>query len=104
MGNTATIQRHIGEEFKRVKEVTKKKYGDKVKDNYMVLDQVLQMQPFREHPVDISHLGTLFVLDSVRPVRSLFSVDVATAEKLASLENFYALLAGALPRWPSLRR
>jgi hypothetical protein len=82
MGNQASIQRHIAEEFKRVKvgasprqlygaqrlcvqEVTKKKYAKTLSSDYLVLDQVLQMQPFREHPLDIAHLGTLFVLDKV---------------------------------------
>ncbi len=47
-------------------EVTKKKYGKNAEKDFLVLDQVLQMQPFREHPIDIAHLGTLFVLDKVK--------------------------------------
>jgi len=63
MGNQGSIQRHISEEFKRVKEATKKKNGKIHSADYLVLDQVLQMQPFREQPVDVAHLGTLFCLD-----------------------------------------
>jgi hypothetical protein len=37
MGNQATIQRNISEEVKRVKEATKKKFGNKPAD-YLVCD------------------------------------------------------------------
>jgi hypothetical protein len=36
------------------------------KRDFLVLDEVLQIQPSRENPVDLAHLGILLVLDKQR--------------------------------------
>eukprot|EP01098_Paradermamoeba_levis_P008170 TRINITY_DN3386_c0_g1_i1.p1 TRINITY_DN3386_c0_g1~~TRINITY_DN3386_c0_g1_i1.p1 ORF type:complete len:226 (-),score=50.98 TRINITY_DN3386_c0_g1_i1:82-759(-) len=59
-GSVSTnIVRHIQEESNRVMKVPK----DKKETRDMVLDEIIQIQPLREHPIDLTHLGTLFVLD-----------------------------------------
>ncbi|KYQ88846.1 hypothetical protein DLAC_10648 [Tieghemostelium lacteum] len=53
MGNVDSV---VKEEFKRVK--------DKQKDrNYLLLDELLLIQPPRDCTINSSHLGTLFVID-----------------------------------------
>jgi len=103
MGNQASIQRHISEEFKRVKEATKKKYVKNYDKDYLVLDQVLQMQPFREHPVDIAHLGTLFVLDKDKDGRFTEQEFIAFAQMFASKKTITADFQAHLQAFCTLR-
>ncbi|EGG16800.1 hypothetical protein DFA_07778 [Cavenderia fasciculata] len=51
MGN---VESYISDEFKRV---------NKSNNGYIVLDQLLEMQPPRECTIDTNHLGTLFAID-----------------------------------------
>jgi len=54
MGNVESLSLSISEEYQRV---------NLNKRDYLVLDEVLQMEPPRESTIDICHLGTLFVID-----------------------------------------
>jgi len=54
MGNAQACYTHIDEEFQRLNQ---KQF------NYLTLDQMLQFQPPRENPIELSHLGTLYVMD-----------------------------------------
>lgn len=60
MGNNfGGIKRAISEEFDRVRLL------DKDERDYIVLDQVLQIEhtKWESFPIDFTHIGTLFVLD-----------------------------------------
>jgi len=69
MGNNLAqhVRQHIDNEFKRVSELNRTA-KDKEK-KYLVLKQVLQLEPLKTHPVDFTHLGTLYVLDNKKAGR-----------------------------------
>ncbi|KAM9949685.1 hypothetical protein ACTFIW_002549 [Dictyostelium discoideum] len=60
MGNVESLSNSISEEYHRV---------DATNRGYLLLDELLQMQPPRESTIDICHLGTLFVIDKRRTGR-----------------------------------
>lgn len=63
MGNNVnTARQHIETEFRRVQALN----NTQPTRSYLVLEQVLQIQPLKGYSVDFSHLGTLFVLDKTK--------------------------------------
>eukprot|EP00026_Physarum_polycephalum_P009953 Phypoly_transcript_10093.p1 GENE.Phypoly_transcript_10093~~Phypoly_transcript_10093.p1 ORF type:complete len:228 (+),score=17.92 Phypoly_transcript_10093:535-1218(+) len=54
MGNAQASYGYINDEFIKI---------NQKQCNYLTLDQMLQFQPPRENPIDLSHLGTLYVMD-----------------------------------------
>jgi len=67
MGNLALLKERATEEFERVKNLRKNNDRD-----YLILQEVLLIQPSnvsREHPIELSHLGTLFILDAEKQGR-----------------------------------
>jgi len=67
MGNAQTQQAYITQEYSRVSKLGPLPLppDSVIEAEYIVLDQVLLLQPPRENPLDFSHLGTLYVLDSL---------------------------------------
>lgn len=65
MGNTQSQQTYLTEEFLRVSRLGPLPTQPPAVPEYIVLDQLLQLQPPRENPIDPTHLGTLYVLDSL---------------------------------------
>ncbi|KAF2072075.1 hypothetical protein CYY_006617 [Polysphondylium violaceum] len=67
MGNVESLAKSISDEYKRVRLDPANNVNNKRaylgEGDYMVLDEVLQIQPPRETTIDICHLGTLFVID-----------------------------------------
>jgi len=49
------MRTYIAEEFQKVNQGNPR--------DYLVLDQIMQIQPPRENPIDLSHLGTLYIMD-----------------------------------------
>jgi len=69
MGNLASLRERTTEEFNRVRALRK---NNKEEVEYLILQEVLLMQPSnvsREYPIEVSHLGTLFILDSAKDGR-----------------------------------
>ena len=72
MGNIYSgVIQTIKDEYERVRQLNKEEDRD-----YLVLDQILNIQlPQSEtHPVDFTHVGTLFVLDKEKDGR--FTLEV----------------------------
>lgn len=63
MGSAQSQQTHIREEFTRVSRLAPVPTAPPALAQYIVLDQVLQLMPPRENPIDLTHLGTLYVID-----------------------------------------
>jgi len=55
MGSAQSIRVYIAEEFQKA--------NNDMQRDYLVLDQIIQIQPPRESPIDLTHLGTLYIMD-----------------------------------------
>eukprot|EP00741_Cyanophora_paradoxa_P004602 tig00000821_g4466.t1 len=74
------IVNYIKTEFNRVRS------GD---NSYVVLEELLRMKPLREIPIEFTHLGTLFVLDSNRDGRITLDELFAFAEIFGKRQRLY---------------
>jgi len=55
MGNAQSTRTYITEEFQKANQGNPR--------DYLVLDQIMQVQPPRENPIDLQHIGALYIMD-----------------------------------------